>query len=140
MQAVCKSAYGSGVWFERGPLVYSYSIPAKWEKDTKRYENMNGKYPEDDNAFPCWSITPAGPFNFAVSADATISEVKTKDGVHLQIPVKPIDWELAVGKGGQLMTPELPAKPAATGPEQTIELIPYGKTEIRVTVFPVLAE
>ena len=57
-----------------------------------------------------------------------------------QIPVKPIDWELAVGKGGQLMTPELPAKPTATGPEQAIELVPYGKTELRVTVFPVLAE
>lgn len=140
MQTVCKSAYGSGVWFERGPLVYSYAIPARWEKDTKRYDNMNGKYPEDDNAFPCWSITPSGPFNFAVSADAVASEVKTKDGVHLQIPVKPIDWELAVGKGGQLMTPELPAKPTATGPEQTIELIPYGKTELRMTVFPVLAE
>ena len=135
-----QTAFGGGVWFERGPLVYTYAIPAKWEKDTVRYENMNGKYPADDNAFPCWSITPDGPWNYAVAADAVAEEVSAPDGVRLRIPVTPVEWELAQSPEGKLMTPDLPEEPRAAGPERTIELVPYGKTELRLTVFPVLRQ
>ena len=140
METRRRTAFGGGIWFERGPLVYTYAIPAQWEKDTTRYENMNGKYPADDNAFPCWSITPSGPWNYAVKADVTATEVQTPDGIRLRIPVSPINWQLAEAPGGALMTPPLPVLPTATGPEQTIDLVPYGLTELRLTVFPVLAE
>lgn len=138
MQVERRTAHGGGVYFERGPLVYTYAIPEKWEKDTTRYEKMNGKYPADDNEFPCWSITPDGPWNYAVSADAEAKFVKTKKGPRLLLPVCPIDWELAKGPQGHPMTPDLPVAPLAKGKQQHIELVPYGQTQLRLTVFPVL--
>ena len=138
MQACRQTAFGGGIYFERGPLVYSYPIPAKWEKDTVRYANMNGKYPADDNAFPCWSITPSGPWAFAVSADASPQAISGPDGPRLRIPVRPIDWPLFETPDGKQMTPALPQIPAPVGPVQYIDLVPYGSTTLRLTVFPVL--
>jgi len=114
--------------------VYSYAIPATFTKDTVRYANMNGKYPADDEAFPCWDIRPAGPWNYAVKADA---EAVYENG-HLRIPVYAIEWDYDKGPQGELLTPDLPVAPAPKGPEQQIELIPYGKTTLRLTVFPVI--
>ena len=127
-------AYGGGIYFQRGPLVYSYAIPATFTKDTKRYANMNGKYPEDDVAFPCWDIRPSGPWNYAVAAHAEA----VPDGRGLRIPVRPIEWNLDKGPGGEELTPDLPETVVPTGPETFIELVPYGETMLRLTVFPVL--
>ena len=99
---------------------------------------MNGKYPVDDNEFTCWNITPDGPWNYGVAADAEAKFVKTKNGPRLLLPACPIDWPLAKGPQGYPMTPDLPVAPLAKGPQQYIELVPYGQTQLRLTVFPVL--
>lgn len=138
MQTVRQTAHGGGVWFERGPLVYAYDIPSKWEKDTVRYANMNGKYPKDDEAFPCWSITPSGPWNYAVNADAQAEFVKTAQGPRLRVPVYPIEWDFDKGPKGELLTPDLPVAPSAQGKCEYVDLVPYGLTHLRLTVFPVL--
>ena len=164
MPVVRQTAFGGGIWFERGPLVYSYAIPAQYQKDTTRYANMNGKYPADDEAFSCWDIRPSGPWNFAVAADAEATVVAGQPGLApdvagvaggpgrpavlpgsarascLRIPVRPIAWDFDKGPAGELLTPDLPACPAPTGPEQYIDLVPYGETTLRLTVFPVLSE
>jgi hypothetical protein len=134
MEVQKQTAYGGGTYFERGPLVYSYAIPAVFTKDTTRYANMNGKYPADDNAFPCWDIRPSGPWNFAVEADA---EAEYKDG-RLVIPVRPVAWEFAKGPKGEQLTPDIPENPVTTGPVQYLTLVPYGQTTLRLTVFPTL--
>lgn len=131
-----QTAYGGGTWFERGPLVYSYAIPATYQKDTIRYANMNGKYPADDEAFPCWDIQPSGPWNFAVEA-GTMAEYKNEE---LILPVRPIEWDFDRGPHGEKLTPSLPDKPVPISPTQFIKLIPYGKTTLRLTVFPVLGD
>lgn len=131
-----ETAFGGGVYFQRGPLVYSYAIPAEIRKDTVRYANMNGKYPADDNAFPCLDIRPAGPWNFAVAADAQAVPA----GQHLRLTVFPIQWEFDKGPAGEDLTPDLPFRPSATGAPQQIELVPYGETTLRLTVFPVLQD
>ena len=135
---VCRqTAYGGGVWFERGPLVYSYAIPATYTKDTVRYANMNGKYPADDDAFPCWDIRPSGPWNFAVRADAKAAEVPGRVP-KLRIAVCPVAWDFDKGPAGELLTPDLPVHPVPAGDEQYIDLVPYGTTTLRLTVFPLI--
>ena len=132
-----QTAFGGGIYFQRGPLVYSYSIPATFTKDTVRYSNMNGKYPADDEAFPCWDIRPSGPWNYAVKADVEAVEAPGQANV-LSIPVYPILWDYDKGPEGELLTPDLPVAPSATGPVQYIDLVPYGSTTLRLTVFPVV--
>lgn len=134
MRTERQGAYGGGVYFQRGPLVYSYAIPASFRKDTVRYANMNGKYPADDVAFPCWDIRPEGPWNFAAAPDAM---PEFEDGC-LRLAVRPIVWEWDKGPDGQLLTPGLPEDVVPTGPVQHILLVPYGQTTLRLTVFPVL--
>lgn len=136
-----KVAFGGGIYFQRGPLVYSYAIPATFTKDTVRYANMNGKYPADDEAFPCWDIQPSAPWNFAVKADVEPAVMPGADrSPALRIPVYPIDWSFEKGPNGELLTPDLPVAPVPAGPAQYIDLVPYGSTTLRLTVFPVLAE
>ena len=99
---------------------------------------MNGKYPADDNAFPCWSLTPAGAWNYAVAADAEAKAVATSKGPRLRLQVYPIEWDFAKGPKGELLTPDLPVAPTAQGKGEYVELVPYGQTQLRLTVFPVL--
>ena len=139
MEVLRQTAFGGGVWFERGPLVYTYAIPAHFRKDTVRYANMNGKYPADDEAFPCWDIRPAGPWNYAVDADVQATVVPgTDQAPRLRIPVRPIEWDFAKGPKGELLTPDFPETLKVTGPVEELTLVPYGETTLRLTVFPVL--
>lgn len=132
-----KTAFGGGIYFQRGPLVYSYAIPATFTKDSVRYENMNGKYPADDEAFPCWDIRPSAAWNYAVKADVEPVVVEQNT---LRIAVYPIDWDFAKGPKGELLTPELPVAPVSNHPVEYIDLIPYGRTTLRLTVFPVVGK
>ena len=119
--------------------MYTYAIPAHFRKDTVRYANMNGKYPADDEAFPCWDIRPAGPWNYAVDADVQATVVPgTDQAPRLRIPVRPIEWDFAKGPKGELLTPDFPETLKVTGPVEELTLVPYGETTLRLTVFPVL--
>ena len=131
------------------PLLFAYAIPQKMEEDTDVYENMHGKEPENPD-FKCWNITPTGDFNYAYDDDGhpvavnypAIEEINGTipfdlhyTTVKLRVPVKQIKWDLIDNR----YTPHMPEQGHLTlldNERKYIELVPYGCTELRLTVFP----
>lgn len=144
-----KTLRGQGIYFQRGPLLFAYAIPQQMTEDTKEYANMHGKKPENSD-FKCWNITPVGDFNYAFSDDGQPLTVATPAvnapsgtipfdaayaPVSLRIPVRQIAWGLEDNR----YTPHVPEQGRLTlldSERQYIDLIPYGCTELRLTVFP----
>ena len=144
-----KALEGQGVCFQRGPLLYAYAIPQQMTEDTEQYANMHGKMPENPD-FKCWNITPTGAFNYAYTDDGqsvqyvAVSQQHTTGTipfdlnytpVKMRIPVKQIDWSLVDDR----YTPAQPEQGHLTllnNVTQYIDLVPYGCTELRLTVFP----
>ena len=144
-----KTLEGQGIYFQCGPLLYAYAIPQKMEEDTEVYENMHGKESENPD-FKCWNIRPTGDFNYAYDDDGLQIEVNRQTverpssaipfdlqyaPVKLKLPVRQIEWKLVDNE----YTPHLPEQGHLTlldGERKYIELVPYGCTELRLTVFP----
>jgi uncharacterized protein len=143
----------NGMAIERGPIVYSLPIKEQW---TPRVEPT---FSTED--FPGWEATPASEWNYglAVDTEKLESEVLIKNSpgpapgslvdpwenppVTLSAPMRKIEgWELQANpdKPGQNFTPPLPDlsvnRPA--GEVEHVVLVPYGSTQLRLTVFPVV--
>ncbi|MBO4801789.1 MAG: glycoside hydrolase family 127 protein [Bacteroidaceae bacterium] len=148
MEVEKTSLVGQGVYFHRGPLLFSYAIPEKKEEDLTEYECMHGKKPENPD-FKCWNITPTGAFNYAYAdngqpvqcvatepqASSAFPFDRNDTPIHLIIPVKQIVWDLE----DERYTPAQPEQGhlnILSDQTQYINLIPYGCTELRLTVFP----
>lgn len=58
----------------RGPLTYTYAIPADWQVDTTVYDYLAGKASKNPD-FVNWNITPAAKWNYAVR-NADLDQVK----------------------------------------------------------------
>lgn len=142
---VCRNPAG-GMHIERGPIVYSYPIEATVEEDTKIYENLAGKVSGNPD-FKSWSMTPSGEWNYALATEA-LDRIEVRhhatDGfpfdegqspVTISVPVVKVDgWSLV----DERFTPALP-KCMTTSDSQPsfIELVPYGSTTLRLTIFPI---
>lgn len=138
----------SGRSVTRGPLVYSYSIPSDWQVDTLTYAKLAGKKCGNPD-FKSWTITPSAKWNYALESccPEDVEVVFDNNGgfpfdegcspVKLRVKAAEVkDWVLEEGR----YTPALPDNPViAAGSDTTIELVPYGSTTIRVTVFPTVS-
>lgn len=149
MPAEIHSITGQGRYIQRGPLLFSYAIPEKKVEDTTIYTYLNGKKSENPE-FKCWNITPAGPFNYAMDDNLTVSALTVNTDssflgngypydldctpVKITIPVREIQWDIPDGQYNP-PTPKV-ASVTASGRHSMITLVPYGCTELRLTVFP----
>lgn len=143
---IVEAANNQGKYVECGPLLMAYPVPASVTEDTNTYSNMNGKKPGD--GFKCWSMTPNGPFNYAIYTDAktltlNVDEKKLKTAypfdlngtpLSVSVPVHPITWTLEKNR----YNPVLPASEylVLSGAKKNIDLVPYGAAKLRLTVFP----
>ena len=117
------------------------------EEDTLVYDNLAGKVSGNPD-FKSWSMTPSGKWNYAFNANK-VDNIKVKynkvngfpfdlgnSPVTITVPVVGVkDWTLVDNR----FTPALPKTVVSEERSDTvIELVPYGSTTLRLTIFPVL--
>ncbi len=148
----------TGIGFEYGPLVMAYPIPA--EKKEVRFVGAGNK-PDISSLsqWPAWDMTPAGPWNYAISRLDTAIAVAAKVKRHrvtskpwaqdqppleIRIPARRVaNWKLQKvhDKKFDMDCVYTPHLPLATdihvyGEPEYITLVPLGCTDLRLTIFP----
>ena len=131
---------GNGVSIERGPLVYALKI----QEDAKPVQGFKTT-PE----FPAWDIRPASPWNYGLVLKGydLARQIRVNkravtgfpwdagnSPIELAAPAMRIaEWVLPDKRN-----PKLPENPQGSGLVESVTLVPYGATRIRLTVFPLL--
>ena len=131
-----KRSYKSGIVIERGPLVFAMPIGEDWKK-------IKGEEPHAD-----WEVHPTTPWNYGLLIDVENPEnsIRVEQKPVGEMPFSPDgaplvltatgrripQWQLVAGSAGPMT--ESPVE--SSEPDEEIRLMPYGATNLRLTVFP----
>lgn len=133
-----KRGYRNSISIYRGPLLYALKMGEEWRQ-------IAGEKPHCD-----WEVYPTTPWNYALmlNPDNPEGTFQFQQGnlaqnvfspetapILTQVKAKRIPtWDLHRNAAGPI--PESPAN--SDGVEETVTLIPYGCTNLRIAAFPVL--
>jgi DUF1680 family protein len=135
-----------GVAVERGPLVYSLAIESK--------DEVIADYAQFSAQFPAIARIPARPWNYALALDHgenrglrvhlghTPAYPWDHPPISVSVPARRVPaWQLQSSFDERIgstvtRTPAFPDVIESTGELETLELVPYGCTLLRITVFP----
>jgi len=148
MRAKWTTRYNESIAIERGPLVYSLKLAEEWTQVNK--DKPHREAPHGD-----WEVRPTSNWNYGVCVDngapvgLTFEERPvggtpfSPDGAGMLARVsarKIPSWKLVNGWAGEISPSDQewadPSKVVSKEPVETVELIPYGCTNIRITEFP----
>ena len=149
MQVAASRWYGGSAVIERGPLVYALKMNEKWEKKTFEGE----KAAQYGNWY--YQVTSDSPWNYAlthkslepdqINDNFVVEKTKVTTDYPWNIENAPITikakgkrlngWSLYRGSSGSISY--FTQQGNDMGDEESIELIPYGCTTLRITEFPV---
>jgi hypothetical protein len=137
MQPRTEHSFHNSRVFERGPLVFSLPLEAKWD-ELKHYSEKSAD----------WQLMPSTPWNFAVALGgcelhATEHPITSTPfdvqhpAVTMQIEARQLpEWKEVEHSAGAV-----PVSPVNSDlPVKTLELVPYGAAKLRITAFPYLNE
>ena len=150
MQAKVTTRYNDNVSIERGPLVYSLRIAEAWTR-------VNADKPYRELPHGDWEVTPKSPWNYGlVVANGAVQGLTFEERAIGDAPFSPEgagvvakasarrvpSWGLVRGWAGEVSSSDAQwadaSRVISKEAVETVELIPYGCTNIRVTEFPVV--
>lgn len=150
MKAKVTTRYNDNVAIERGPLVYSLKIAEEWTR-------VNADKPHREEPHADYEVRPKSAWNYGIVIakgeaqgltfeERAIGDVPfSPDGAGMVAKVsarKMPNWKLVNGWAGEISSTDGKwadaSKVASREPVETVELLPYGCTNIRVTEFPIV--
>ena len=148
MKAAMTVRYNDNVAIERGPLVFALRIGEEWTR-------INADKPHRELPHGDWEVRPTTPWNYGIVvergapvgltfAEQPLGEIPFSPegaGVMAKVSVRRVpSWGISRGWASEISSTDAEwadsSKRLSLEPIETVELIPYGCTNIRITEFP----
>lgn len=134
LEGRASKGFNGSIAFERGPLVFSYSIGEDWLKLRDRGMTAD------------WQVYPTTQWNYAVKTgsikmtEAPVAEGPfTLKGAPVKLEVKGRKLPTWMAEDG--VANPVPQSPVASDqPEEMVTLVPYAAAKLRITAFPELKD
>ena len=149
MKITTDTWYENSISVERGPLVYALEIQEEWVRKDNSSDPIHGEF--------YWEVHPKSPWNYGLvdfedpneDFAVTVDERKLDSHWYWNLESAPIVitakakripyWTLYNGMTGPIPYSRMYGNPVIRDKkEETIRLIPYGCTTLRISEFPVI--